>query len=113
MTKKEAAEKLQRESKLLCHGCMHPQEVGWCENHCKLPEAFDMAIQALEAQRWIPVNERPPEEGQDILAYRILEEDERIIPANYSQGCWFDCHMNCSEEHIVAWMSLPEPYKFE
>ena len=47
MTKKEAAEKLQRELKLLCHECMHPQEVGWCKNHCKLPEAFDMAIEAL------------------------------------------------------------------
>lgn len=47
MTKKEAAEKLQQELKLLCHGCMHPQEVGWCKNHCKLPEAFDMAIEAL------------------------------------------------------------------
>ena len=47
MTKKEAAEKLQRELKLLCHECMHPQEVGWCKNHCKLPEAFNMAIEAL------------------------------------------------------------------
>lgn len=47
MTKKEAAEKLQQESKLICHGCMHPQEVGWCKNHCKLPEAFDMAIETL------------------------------------------------------------------
>lgn len=158
MTKKEAAEKLQQELKLLCHGCMHPQEVGWCKNHCKLPEAFDMAIEALtdtsnaldtiyrqaaiEAIRklpnagihwfvsaeavfdallklpsaqsesqWTSCNERPPKEGQDILAYRIFGEDERIIPANYSHGCWFDCHMNCSVDHIVAWMPLPKPWK--
>ena len=75
-----------------------------------ITEALNMAIEALEAQRWIPISEGLPEEGQDILAYRVFGEDERIIPANYSQGCWFDCHMNCSEEHVVAWMPLPKPY---
>ena len=48
MENKEAIEKLERQSKLICHGCMHPSMVGWCENHCQLPEAFKMAISALE-----------------------------------------------------------------
>ena len=50
MENKEAIEKLERQSKLICHGCMHPSMVGWCENHCQLPEAFKMAISALEKQ---------------------------------------------------------------
>jgi len=48
MTFEEAAEKLKRERDGVCRGCMHPSMLGWCENHCKLPEAFDMAIEALE-----------------------------------------------------------------
>ena len=63
--------------------------------------------------RWIPCSERLPEEGQDILAYRVFGDDERIIPANYGNGCWFDCHMNCSVGHVVAWMPLPKPYEGE
>lgn len=48
MTFEEAAEKLKRERDGVCRGCMHPSMLGWCENHCKLPEAFDMAIEALK-----------------------------------------------------------------
>ena len=48
MTFEEAAEKLKRERDGVCRGCMHPSMLGWCENHCKLPEAFDMAIAVLE-----------------------------------------------------------------
>lgn len=65
MTRQEAIEKLKRERNGVCHGCVHPSMVGWCENHCKLPEAYDMAIEALwqpeiirckdckEFRRWI------------------------------------------------------------
>ena len=63
--------------------------------------------------RWIPCSERLPKEGQDILAYKVFGDDERIIPANYGNGCWFDCHMNCSVGHVVAWMPLPKPYEGE
>lgn len=50
MTNKEAIEKLERHKMMNCHGCVHPSMVGWCEKHCQLPEAFDMAINALKAQ---------------------------------------------------------------
>ena len=47
MTRQEAVEKLKRERNGVCRGCAHPSMVGWCENHCKLPEAYDVAIEAL------------------------------------------------------------------
>lgn len=78
-----------------------------CKNIREIPAAD---VVERKTNEWIPCRERLPEEGQDILAYRVYGEDERIIPANYSNGCWFDCHMNCSAEHIVAWMPLPKPY---
>ena len=51
MTKIEAAEKLERQKQLLCFDCMHPQEVGWCEKYCQLPEAYEMAIKALKESK--------------------------------------------------------------
>lgn len=48
MKPNEASKKLEFHSKQICHGCIHPSMVGWCENHCQLPEAFKMAISALE-----------------------------------------------------------------
>lgn len=53
METQEAIEILEQRKNLICHDCMHPQEVGWCENHCKIPKVFDMAVDALKKQ--IPV----------------------------------------------------------
>ena len=50
MKPSEASKKLEFHSKQICHGCVHPSMVGWCENHCQLPEAFEMAISALKKQ---------------------------------------------------------------
>lgn len=54
MKPSEASKKLEFHSKQICHGCMHPSMVGWCENHCQLPEAFQMAISALKKQESPP-----------------------------------------------------------
>ena len=50
MTNTKAIKELERQKMMFCHNCVHPQMVGWCENHCKIPEAYDMAINALKAQ---------------------------------------------------------------
>lgn len=56
MKPSEASKKLEFHSKQTCHGCVHPSMVGWCENHCQLPEAFEMAISALEKQKPVKVD---------------------------------------------------------
>ena len=48
MTREEAIEKLKSQRNVTCNGCLHA--VGWCESHCKLSEAIDMAIEALKQQ---------------------------------------------------------------
>jgi len=50
MKPSEASKKLEFHLKQICHGCMHPSMVGWCENHCQLPEALKMGISALKKQ---------------------------------------------------------------
>lgn len=75
--------------------------------------AIDIAIKELEKpeERWIPVSERLPENGSDILVYCDDGEESRIVACNYDNGVWFDCVFNTVMvfKHITHWMPLPEP----
>ena len=66
-------------------------------------------FQYMPLPAWIPVTERLPDDGSDILAYTENGEDARIVPANYDRGIWFDCCFNRVAENITHWMPLPEP----
>ena len=116
MENREAIEKLERQLKAICLDCKHRSVIGWCENHCRLPEAFNMAISALEKQeadRWIPVTERLPEVGQSVVI--------TVAGIYTTEGCLKDdgnwCQFRWSAEHkpaiVGAWKPLPEPYKAE
>jgi len=65
--------------------------------------------------RWIPVSERIPEDGSDILVYCDDGEESRIVACNYDNGVWFDCVFNTVMvfKNITHWMPLPKPPKKE
>ena len=85
-------------------------------------EAFDLAISALEKQeqdRWIPVTERLPENGRQVLVYArsvhyaLAKYDEmRKADGTYKkQWVTFDAWKPFySIKEVIAWMPLPEPY---
>lgn len=133
MKPSEASKKLEFHSKQICHGCVHPSMVGWCENHCQLPEAFKMAISALKKQevdRWIPVTERMPEEYKWIGTehFETTISDEVYVTIEVPSGERITKHMCFQNGSIpafkqrsidafykggkaVAWKPLPEPYQ--
>ena len=63
--------------------------------------------------RWIPVSERIPEDGSDILVYCDDGKETRIVACNYGNGVWFDCVFNTVMvyKNITHWMPLPKPPK--
>lgn len=62
---------------------------------------------------WILVEDKLPEEEQDVLATYIDNEETRIIPVNYARGTWFDCIFNYALNplKVIAWCRLPKAYK--
>ena len=124
MTNKEAAEVLKRIRDGL-------DEMG--ELNDKSREAFDAALAALEAERWIPCEKRLPEkEGEYIVTTRWDEngdfrvttleygfkvvdrwkDSDRVFPNGAAFGEeWADGMDNIEE--TIAWMPLPERYREE
>ena len=62
---------------------------------------------------WIPVTERLPEDGQDVLGFLQNDTERGIFPANYDHGIWFDCLFNIHIQSVTHWMPLPEQPKGE
>lgn len=81
--------------------------------------ARDMAIEALEQTRWIPVSERLPIAGEyvgDVAKYYLVQNEYGdMLVARYTHSEYWEqiYQMKPIADEIVAWMPLPEPYKAE
>lgn len=61
-------------------------------------------IELIREQQWIPVSEKPPKDGQGILAtIKDARYGNPVIIRHYDA--------EVEEDLIIAWMPLPLPYK--
>ena len=71
-----------------------------------LPEEIE---HLKEQHRWIPVEERLPEESlNSVIGWDKYRE--RCCFVQYYAGSW---HLGDESVRIIAWMPLPEPYQGE
>lgn len=88
-------------------------EIGWLANAIKEKSKADfMALCAAESSlenpnRWIPVSERLPEVGIDVLMCDM--EGTMYLSHRASSGNYFD-EWGSKIKDIRAWMPLPKPY---
>ena len=76
---------------------------------------------AQPEQRWIPVSERPPKEGQDVLitkeGFKIKGYEQEVIKAKRSADPrsgkieWWSEFGTLTDKAVLAWMPLPKPYQ--
>lgn len=99
----------------LCDNCDNVQAV--CPHYpCKQYTAIEALPPAQ--QRWIPCNERLPEEdGQYLITVKYVHvdgyDDIYAEHGEWTDGKWdMFCFGHCGRvENIIAWMPLPEPWK--
>ena len=79
-----------------------------------LQNAFDDGYKQAMQDGWIPVSERlPVEDGRylimlkNLTGYDVLLEN--IIIARYIYSDWD--YIGWADNSVIAWQSLPEPYK--
>lgn len=78
-----------------------------------LYEAYDVATKALEQTRWIPVSERLPESDEECHTFLVTDINGNVTLSD------FYLSLSNSEPYwsgmidVIAWMSLPHPYKAE
>lgn len=59
----------------------------------------------IVADRWIPVGERLPDDGQRVLAHC----DGRVFTADLFEGMWHWIEGKMMNTPVDHWMPLPEP----
>lgn len=73
----------------------------------------DIAIQALEQTKWIPVGERLPEEQDCYLVttkWKGSYSGDVYIETNMAVYRERQKEWDCADD-VIAWMPLPKPYK--
>ena len=108
MTKEEAIKVLEAEKKFLFHGSLS-------DKHYE--PAFDMAIEALKAQQWIPCSERLPIAQTEVNV--SCTDDSGDTKFRYTSSGWVTTDKeywivdNEINNFVVAWMPLPPAWKGE
>ena len=78
--------------------------------YLKQKESYELAIKALEereADRWIPVSERPPKVSGYYLVTRTGNSGK-----GYVRRSFYDVSLKeWDESRVTAWQPLPEAYK--
>lgn len=75
---------------------------------CETEEDFNHIKRCLEATRWIPVEERLPEDGTYLCT---LDGELCGLDEPFTGMCGIENGKWDEEGCVIAWMPLPEPYK--
>ena len=74
-------------------------------------QEIDMAIEALEQPRWIPVSEKNPETTGEYLTTIKWRDDKNGYNYAVVKRDYFADVETWNDSFVIAWQSIPQPYK--
>ena len=83
--------------------------VGGCARHWAELIADHIIANGVIMQRWIPVSERLPEHGVNVLCMTML--DMRVMHWHESAELWVDDEAAHTKRFVEYWMLIPEDPK--
>lgn len=86
------------------------------EEHEQLAAWLEELEQRREADRWIPISERLPEEDDDVLITLEYGNQRCVIKGCYSPTfkVWLTVSkVIINDNNVIAWKPLPKPYESE
>ena len=98
----------------LAIGTLPSAEVTLCHlgSPCEYQNA-DIELPSAQPEQWIPVSERLPKEGEQVLVtddaggLATIDVDCGYFDEEYGRFEWFH------SQNVTAWMPLPEPWRGE
>ena len=109
---REKAEEQKKQGSICCDSLEDTIRAEKClecaAEHEQLAEWLTELKQRREADRWIPVSERLPDEyGEYMITYRLMKGQEVVRKDIYNDHFKRFNEGSC----VIAWKPLPEPYK--
>lgn len=107
------------------NGCCPKDEDEYCKEFCwsqsEVEEAVRLMLDDNKLARWIPVDERLPEEKinpitQDSYVYPVTVAFGDLVDIRYYSFCrghWYNHGQEELDRLVVAWQERPEPYRPE
>lgn len=98
---------------LLKENCRFGQH---CQKDCNGCMADHLIANGVTVQKWIPVTERLPDEGETVLVFGYWHEKFQPLMCYLSphrKGEWFTTVAGQQVYTVTHWMPLPEPPKGE
>ena len=100
------------------------QDYGFCRSTVEEPQcrvinsiiADNLIANGVTVQKWIPVSERLPREGEEVLVFGYWHEKFQPLMCYLSphrKGEWFTTVAGQQVYTVTHWMPLPEPPKGE
>lgn len=83
--------------------------------HCESEEEQKQAIEHINSVRWIPVDEEMPPWNEEVII--TVLDDHGDTPYTYTTAAWWlqdtiwISDNDIVQGEVLAWMSLPKPYK--
>ena len=59
---------------------------------------------------WISCSERLPEEDGRFLVF-LPDRNGTFMCADFLNGKWYQDDYECTSNHVIAWLPLPNPYE--